>query len=106
MVALFGVCTDKEPYWIVQEFMPNGSLLEYLRAHERELKKDHHINFSIQIASGMMYLEKKSLVHRDLAARNVLVGLNYICKICDFGLTRALKEGIYVQTEKGGIAIR
>jgi tyrosine-protein kinase Src len=43
----------------------------------------------------MSYLEKKNLIHRDLAARNVLLGNNYIAKICDFGLARVIEDDEY-----------
>ena len=33
-------------------------------------------------------------MHRDLAARNVLVGIDKILKISDFGLTRNLSEDL------------
>jgi serine/threonine protein kinase len=29
-------------------------------------------------------------VHRDLASRNVLVDVNLVCKVADFGLSRAI----------------
>jgi len=32
LVSLYAVCSKEEPILIVQEFMNNGSLLEYLRA--------------------------------------------------------------------------
>jgi len=31
LVALYAVCSQEEPVFIVTEFMSNGSLLEYLR---------------------------------------------------------------------------
>lgn len=30
LVRLFAVCTQEEPFYIVTEYMPNGSLLRYL----------------------------------------------------------------------------
>jgi serine/threonine protein kinase len=42
------------------------------------------------VAAGMAFLEENRVVHRDLAARNVLVNADYVCKVCDFGLSREL----------------
>ncbi|XP_030761792.1 uncharacterized protein LOC115886678 [Sitophilus oryzae] len=52
-------------------------------------------NFSMQIASGMAYLESIKITHRDLAARNILINENKVLKISDFGMARI---GVYVSS--------
>ena len=51
----------------------------------------------------MKFMEANKLVHRDLAARNVLVATEELCKISDFGLSRALGVGseYYRSQQKG-----
>lgn len=96
LVQLFGVCSEEEPIFIVQEYMSKGSLLDFLRNEEgKQLGFDELIYIAFQIASGMEYLESKQLIHRDLAARNVLIGENNIAKICDFGLARVIEDNEY-----------
>jgi serine/threonine protein kinase len=55
------------------------------------------------IVTGMDYLAKKGIIHRDLAARNVLIRKlgfgDVLCKLCDFGMGRALVEDAYVVSD-------
>lgn len=96
LVSLYAVCSREEPIYIVTEYMVNGSLLEYLRKHDdKTLKFSNLIDFAVQVASGMAYIENKQLIHRDLAARNILVGENNIVKIADFGLARVIEDSEY-----------
>lgn len=48
-------------------------------------------DMATQVSDAMAYLESENSIHRDLAARNVLVGVDNICKVADFGLARVIK---------------
>ncbi|XP_053330351.1 tyrosine-protein kinase Fer isoform X1 [Spea bombifrons] len=95
IVKLIGVCTQRQPIYIVMELVPGGDFLSYLRKKKDELKLKQLVKFSLDAASGMAYLESKNCIHRDLAARNCLVGENNVLKISDFGMSRQEDDGIY-----------
>ena len=104
IVRLLAVC-DKEPKFIVIEYMENGDLYQFLNQHqldtssaellENRLTVSNLLYISVQIASGMRYLASLKYVHRDLASRNCLVGKNLTVKISDFGMSRNLYESVY-----------
>ncbi|XP_056875041.1 tyrosine-protein kinase Fer isoform X4 [Takifugu flavidus] len=95
IVKLIGVCTQRQPIYIVMELVPGGDFLSYLRKKKDELKTKQLLRFSVDAAAGMAYLESKNCIHRDLAARNCLVGDNNALKISDFGMSRQEDDGIY-----------
>ncbi|XP_036594361.1 tyrosine-protein kinase Fer isoform X1 [Trichosurus vulpecula] len=95
IVKLIGVCTQRQPIYIIMELIPGGDFLSFLRKKKDELKPRQLVKFSLDAASGMAYLESKNCIHRDLAARNCLVGENNILKISDFGMSRQEDGGIY-----------
>jgi len=65
LVALYAVCSKDEPVLIIQEYMCNGSLLDFLRnCDSKYLQFGDLIYIAAQVASGMAYLELKQLIHR------------------------------------------
>ncbi|XP_056593752.1 epidermal growth factor receptor-like [Triplophysa dalaica] len=86
---LLGICLTSSIQLITQ-FMPYGCLLDYIRENKAIIDSQTLLNWCVQIAKGMNYLEEHRLVHRDLAARNVLVKTPNHVKITDFGLARLL----------------
>ncbi|XP_072439738.1 tyrosine-protein kinase Fer isoform X2 [Chiloscyllium punctatum] len=95
IVKLIGVCTQRQPIYIVMELIPGGDFLSFLRKKKDELKMKQLVKMSLDAAAGMAYLEGKNCIHRDLAARNCLVGDNNVLKISDFGMSRQEDDGIY-----------
>ncbi|KAM4559713.1 receptor tyrosine-protein kinase erbB-4-like isoform 1-T1 [Odontesthes bonariensis] len=89
LVRLLGVCLSPT-IQLVTQLMPHGCLLDYVHEHKDNIGSQLLLNWCVQIAKGMMFLEERRLVHRDLAARNVLVKSPNHIKITDFGLARLL----------------
>ncbi|XP_063768804.1 melanoma receptor tyrosine-protein kinase-like isoform X2 [Eleginops maclovinus] len=86
---LLGICLTSSVQ-LVTQLMPFGCLLDYVRLHREQVGGQWLLNWCVQIAKGMNYLEERHLVHRDLAARNVLVKNPNHVKITDFGLAKLL----------------
>ncbi|XP_049648482.1 ephrin type-B receptor 4 [Accipiter gentilis] len=92
VVRLRGVVTASAPAMILTEFMENGALDAFLRGRVGTLGPLQLVAMLRGIAAGMRYLAETGFVHRDLAARNILVDAQLVCKVSDFGLSRALEE--------------
>ncbi|XP_056393471.1 tyrosine-protein kinase Fer isoform X2 [Hyla sarda] len=63
IVKLIGVCTQRQPIYIVMELVPGGDFLTFLRKRKDEMKPKQLLKFSLDAASGMAYLESKNCIH-------------------------------------------
>ncbi|KAI3377859.1 hypothetical protein L3Q82_008994, partial [Scortum barcoo] len=100
IVKLIGVCTQKQPIYIIMELVQGGDFLSFLRRESHNLRPKTLVKMTENVASGMEYLESKKCIHRDLAARNCLVAEQNVVKISDFGMSRQQDDGVY-STEGG-----
>nr|XP_029152912.1 receptor-like protein kinase THESEUS 1 [Arachis hypogaea] len=77
---------------LVYEYVPNGSLLEYMIGNKNSLTWKQRVNIAIGAARGIAYLHegiKPSIIHRDLKPSNILLGEGFEAKVSDFGLVKS-----------------
>ncbi|KAH7345419.1 WD40-repeat-containing domain protein [Rhizoctonia solani] len=81
---LMGVIMFKgDSLGMVSEWMENGNLHEYMRKNSGVNK--HQL--CIQVACGLAYMHQHNVVHGDLKALNILMSLEGVAKLTDFGLS-------------------
>ncbi|KAM6925620.1 receptor tyrosine-protein kinase erbB-3b [Xenentodon cancila] len=102
IVRLLGICPGAS-LQLVTQLSSQGSLLEHIRQHKNILDPQRLLNWCVQIAKGMFYLEEHCMVHRNLAARNVLLKNDYQVQISDYGVADLLysddKKYFYTDTK-------
>uniref|UniRef100_A0A673LS67 Receptor protein-tyrosine kinase n=1 Tax=Sinocyclocheilus rhinocerous TaxID=307959 RepID=A0A673LS67_9TELE len=89
IVRLLGICAGPS-LQLVTQLSPQGSLLEHIQQHRESLNPQRLLNWCVQIAKGMYYLEEQRMVHRNLAARNILLKSDFIVQIADYGIADLL----------------
>ncbi|XP_066139191.1 tyrosine kinase receptor Cad96Ca isoform X1 [Euwallacea fornicatus] len=119
VVKLLGCCTDKEPIFLIMEYISQGKLQSYLRDSRAEryynnmhgksktLTSRDLTSFCHQVAKGMDFLSSNGIIHRDLAARNILITDEHVCKVADFGFARdVITSHVYERKSEGRLPIR
>ncbi|XP_060898548.1 receptor tyrosine-protein kinase erbB-3a isoform X2 [Labrus mixtus] len=89
VVRILGICPGAS-LQLVSQLSSQGSLLEHVKNCKNKLSPQRLLNWCVQIAKGMYYLEENRVVHRNLAARNVLLKNNYTAQISDYGIADLL----------------
>ncbi|KAL5225503.1 hypothetical protein ABZP36_012142 [Zizania latifolia] len=93
LVALLGTC--RESSTLVYEFLPNGSLEDFLMCSDKRQTLTWQVRIRIiaEICSALIFLHKNKphpVVHGDLKPANILLDVNLVSKLSDFGISRLL----------------
>ena len=85
---------------IIMEYISGGNLQDFVKKRRKLSEKTAKILFR-QIIQGIKYIHSKGIVHRDIKLENILLDLNNIIKICDFGVGKLIKPGQKLKEQCG-----
>lgn len=91
IVKFFDFFEDKHFFYIVQEYVNHGTLLESVNARGHLTEKQCRKYFC-QILSAICYLHNKNILHRDLKAENILLDSGDNIRLVDFGLCKTFEQ--------------
>ncbi|XP_043808972.1 serine/threonine-protein kinase STY8 isoform X2 [Manihot esculenta] len=111
VVRFIGACT-KSPHlciitvfscfiFLLAEYMPGGSLYDYLHKNHNVLKLPQLLKFAIDVSRGMEYLHQNNIIHRDLKTANLLMDIHKVVKVADFGVARFQNQEGVMTAETG-----
>ena len=83
--------------YIVMEKMDSD--LQKIIASKQELSDEHYQFILYQMLRALYFLHSANIIHRDFKPSNVLINEDCTVKLCDFGMSRGIKEENALLTE-------
>ena len=97
--------------YIIMEFMDNGDISGFIKAHIRfnkPAREEEVWNIILQSMNALKHIHSKKIIHRDIKPANLFMTNDKIIKIGDFGvsakmnsLKTSIKEGTFNHTVVG-----
>ncbi|KAL5856710.1 hypothetical protein ACOSQ3_004168 [Xanthoceras sorbifolium] len=80
---------------LIYEFVPNGTLFQYIQEQNEDLPFtwDIHLRIATEIAGALSYLHSAAslpIYHRDIKSSNILLDYKYRVKVADFGTSKSV----------------
>ncbi|XP_009392052.2 putative wall-associated receptor kinase-like 16 [Musa acuminata AAA Group] len=94
IVRLLGCCLEVEIPMLVYEFIPNGTLFDFIHDNnEKLIPLTTRLRIARESAEALAYLHSSAsppIVHGDVKSLNILIDHNYVPKVSDFGASRMI----------------
>lgn len=101
IVRLWGYCwntmypnkdgTVRQIALLIFEYLPNGSLLDYIY-YRNVMNESLAQKYFRQMIDGLEICHNYGIMHSDIKLNNLLLDSNFNVKICDFGLCKSIKK--------------
>lgn len=88
IIQVYDVGKDDVYHYIAMEYLPNGTLSEYVRKRNTLLPLRESLDILAQIGDALDYAHAQGVVHRDIKMSNILMGDNGRVLLADFGVAK------------------
>jgi len=95
IVKLYGFCSHSQWSFMVCEFLEKGNVQNILKDDEQAIAFDwsKRVNVVKGVANALFYMHhdcSPPIIHRDISSKNVLLDLEYVAHVSDFGTAKFL----------------
>eukprot|EP00042_Codosiga_hollandica_P042164 m.383945 g.383945 ORF g.383945 m.383945 type:complete len:485 (-) comp56260_c0_seq2:1134-2588(-) len=92
IVKYYGSYFKDSDLWIIMEYCGAGSVADIMRLRKQTLKEDQIACILKGTLKGLEYLHSKLKIHRDIKAGNILLNMDGVAKLADFGVAGQLAD--------------
>ena len=91
IVSVYDFDASSTPIYLVMEYVEGKTLKEKI-IDEGHLSEQMTIQIAIQIANGLSLAHSNKIIHKDIKSQNILIDVNNLVKITDFGIAQILSN--------------
>ncbi|KAF8783640.1 hypothetical protein HU200_000437 [Digitaria exilis] len=90
IVQYYGSDIIEDRFYIYLEYVHPGSINKYVKQHYGAMTESVIRNFTRHILRGLAFLHGQKIMHRDIKGPNLLVDVQGVVKLADFGMAKHL----------------
>ena len=90
IVQVYDFDVQNDHYYMVMEFVPGGTLEDWLKRYSGEINLNEILRIMEKIADALDYAHSQGIIHRDIKPSNILLDAEGGVYLTDFGIARII----------------